>query len=136
MAAAFGAILATILTLDIPWVTINKTYGVYKGKVNGSVTCPYRVAAIWLIIACLEAGALTYVVQRAESHTMAILHGAFLGLTVYWTFNGTSLATFPNWGWKTALVDTVWGSVLLGTASVVGYTVYKAVAERNDRSPE
>ena len=54
-----------------------------------------------------------------------ILEKAFMfGLVSYGIFNGTNYAILQNWDSKTAIVDTLWGSVMSPTVSYLSYVVY------------
>jgi uncharacterized membrane protein len=47
--------------------------------------------------------------------------GALFGLLAYATYDLTNLATIQGWPWEIAVVDMVWGTVITGTVSVLGY---------------
>jgi len=53
----------------------------------------------------------------------AILYGALFGLFTYATYDLTNLATLKNWPLLVTAVDLLWGMVLTGTVSVVGYWI-------------
>lgn len=122
MWAITGASLAALLTMDVPWVLVNKNLA-YKGLVNGNIKHPVAVAAIWGIILLLEALMVGYGVAQVEGWWQAAVYGAFLGLVIYFVFNGTSLVSFPNWNIKIAFIDTLWGMFLLCVAALAGYAV-------------
>lgn len=109
---------AVILSMDIPWVLLNKQFGIYKGFVNGIVSNRLAVGALWLIIAFLLAFSVTgilYYVPLRHAVNAAI----FFGFTVYFIFNTTSLSMF-RWSILSALGDTVWGALLCGIAGLIG----------------
>ena len=54
--------------------------------------------------------------------------GAALGLLCYGTYDMTNLATLKNWPVAVAVVDMAWGTILTGTAALVGYLVARQVA--------
>jgi uncharacterized membrane protein len=62
-------------------------------------------------------------VSGVDGWWQACVYGAFLGLVIYVVFNGTALVTFPNWTFRAAGIDTVWGVVLLACAGLAGYAV-------------
>jgi uncharacterized membrane protein len=51
----------------------------------------------------------------------ALWRGALFGLLAYATYDLTNLATLQGWPWELAVVDMIWGTVLTGTVSVIGY---------------
>lgn len=113
--------LAVIVSMDIPWVMLNSRYGLYKGLVRGTVSNPAAVGALWLAVMLAEAVLIGYVISTSTSWWAALLSGAFIGFTVYFTFNATALVTFDTWPRSVAAVDTVWGAVMLGAAALVAH---------------
>ena len=128
MLAAAAASFATMLVLDIPWVTLNTRYGLYKGKVNGIVTNRAAVGAIWVAILIMNSLLVGYIASTASKWWAATLACAFCGLAVYATFNGTSVVLFDSWPAATALGDTAWGAVLFAAAGTAAYFAASAAA--------
>lgn len=56
----------------------------------------------------------------ANSAMSAFLHGAFLGLLAYGTYEATNMATIRGWDWTMVAVDTTWGAVLTGGSALAG----------------
>lgn len=119
----FGLALIALIILDIPWVLLNKQFGVYKNRIDGAITHPAAVLTIWLMILVGEALLLSYVISHATTWWIALLSGMFVGLVIYMTFNGTSIVSFRQWGWVPAVVDTMWGATLLGLAATFAFTL-------------
>jgi uncharacterized membrane protein len=72
----------------------------------------YVVGVIALaIVPGLQAGAMTGALWR----------GALFGLLAYATYDLTNLATIQGWPWELAVVDMVWGTVVTGAVSAIGY---------------
>ena len=135
MLVAAAASFATMLVLDIPWVTLNTTYGLYKGRVNGIVTSRVAVGALWVAILIVNSLLVGYIATTASRWWAALLASSFAGLAVYGTFNGTSVVLFNTWPAKTALGDTAWGAVLFAAAGTAAYFAARSVAvEAADRS--
>lgn len=130
-AAAGGAALAAILFLDIPWVVLNMHYGAYRGLVNGRVRHWAAVVAIWLLVAIVNAAAVSFVAANVSQWWTAFLSGMLLGLAVYGTFNGTALVTFNSWTWTAAGIDTLWGVLLFAAAAVASFLAANAVRSRS-----
>jgi uncharacterized membrane protein len=109
---------AIILALDIPWVLANKQFGFYRGYVNGVVSNRVLVLIMWLAVALLLALSVTGVLYYVPAKDVVWV-GMFLGFTVYFIFNTTSLSMF-RWSIVSAIGDTLWGTVLCGIAATVG----------------
>lgn len=53
------------------------------------------------------------------SHLSTFLIGAFLGVIVYGLYNFTNLSLLKNWDYTLAIVDSLWGAVIFGVATLV-----------------
>ncbi len=51
----------------------------------------------------------------------ALLNGAMLGFFCYMTYDLTNHATLKIWSTKVTVLDIIWGTVLTGSASLVGW---------------
>ncbi len=51
----------------------------------------------------------------------AFRDGALLGLLTYATYDMTNLATIVGWPTGISVVDMIWGIIITGTSSLVGY---------------
>jgi uncharacterized membrane protein len=49
----------------------------------------------------------------------SFIYGGILGGLIYAVFDFTSYTIFTNWDLKTAIVDTVWGAVLMTLVSFI-----------------
>lgn len=58
---------------------------------------------------------------QSGSWVKSLALGSFFGLVAYATYDLTNLATIKNWPWIITAVDLVWGTVLAGAVSVIGY---------------
>jgi uncharacterized membrane protein len=61
----------------------------------------------------------------------ALLWGAMLGFFCYMTYDLTNYATLKVWSTKITVLDIIWGTVLTGSASVVGYWITAAVTGKS-----
>jgi len=130
-AAAAGAALATILILDVPWVILNMRYGAYRGLINGRVRHWAAVAALWVLVAIVNAAAVSFITVNALRWWTALLSGMLLGLAVYGTFNGTALVSFSSWTWTAASIDTMWGVSLFAAAAVASHLAASSVRSKS-----
>ena len=129
MAKSFFAMLALLLVLDMLWVTINTKWsrGLYFERMKGPwSTKPAVFMALWVLIAVAETALLWYVLHKPDMQSLpqalpqAAAFGALAGFVIYFVFNATSLVTTQSWSFKTAFVDTCWGTVLLASVAVLG----------------
>ncbi len=61
----------------------------------------------------------------------ALLWGAMLGFFCYMTYDLTNYATLTVWSTKITVLDIIWGTVLTGSASVVGFWITSLLTGRN-----
>lgn len=64
---------------------------------------------------------------QSGSWLTAVGYGALLGLLCYGTYDMTNLATLKGWPVSVALVDMAWGTVLTGTAALIGFLAARSL---------
>lgn len=57
-----------------------------------------------------------------NNYKQKIIDAAILGLVIYGTFDFTNASIFKDYDTKTAIIDTIWGSILFGLTTL---TIYK-----------
>ena len=62
---------------------------------------------------------------------VALLQGAMFGFFCYMTYDLTNMATLKQWSLKVTILDMIWGTLLTGSASAVGYLATSAIFGRN-----
>jgi uncharacterized membrane protein len=73
---------------------------------------------VWILIAFF----LTFIL-----HSFPILWwtGFICGFVIYGVYNFTNLATLSHYSFTVSLIDTLWGTFLLGIVSMIGSIIYK-----------
>jgi uncharacterized membrane protein len=66
--------------------------------------------------------ALYYFIIRERRSVMSAF---ILGFTLYGVFDMTNLAIFKDYEWKHAIIDTLWGGILLSTTTYITYLMYE-----------
>ena len=61
----------------------------------------------------------------------ALLWGALLGFFCYMTYDLTNYATLKVWSTKVTVLDTIWGTVLTGSASLCGWWTTTLIFGKN-----
>ena len=106
-----------LMCIDAFWLmAINKEYTAAIAKVQGKAP-RYR-----LIFAVPVYLALGYLLTLPKTLSQAFL----LGLCVYAVYDFTLLALMEDYPLKLALMDTVWGGVLMSAAYFVQHKLKKA----------
>lgn len=117
------AIIIAVAILDTAWISTNSTmYGNMYGRVQGS---PMRINIWGAAISYLAVFLLFVLVvlprlnQTEGTLWDCIREGGIVGLLVYAVYNATNLATFSQYSWRVALMDTLWGGILFTTVSFI-----------------
>ena len=127
----FGVALGVIIFCDFIWISVNviKNWGIYfkvkdTFEIKNTSEVIYMSKKIWLLISssiiCWVASALYIAGHPYDDVGTAFGEGAWLGSLVYAVFNLTTLVVAPNWrahGFLLPIVDTMWGTILFGSAS-------------------
>jgi uncharacterized membrane protein len=122
-AIAYLASAATLLVLDILWLTlaVPRLYRPLMGSLlSDQPNLP--VAAIFYLLYVV--GIVVFVVMPAlgsSSWLNALGLGALLGLVAYGTYDFTNLATLRGWPVTLSFIDVAWGIFLTATSALAGY---------------
>jgi uncharacterized membrane protein len=118
---------AVFLAVDLIWLGLiaknfyQKHLGrFFSDKVN------WKAALIFYFLFIL--GAMIFAVYPAvaqDSVMRAMIFGVLFGLFTYATYDLTNLATLKDWPVPIVIVDIIWGMVLCGSVSGVGFGVAK-----------
>jgi len=96
---------------------------------SGTVVFAPAVVFYFLYVA----GAFVFVVLPAvrEGKAMrALTLGVFLGLVAYGTYDLTNHATLRDWPLAVTVADMLWGALLTGLVSLVGYMAVRRAEKK------
>lgn len=120
---AYATSATAFLALDLVWLTrIAKSF--YYQQLDGLLLDKPRLLAAAIFYAIYVVGIVIFAVApalREGSAVTALVFGALFGFFAYATYDMTNYATLRNWSLAVSLVDTIWGTVLTGTAALAGY---------------
>ena len=111
----FSILTITIFAIDIIYLFITKSL---TGKVIKSVQgSPVKIRKFPSIIVYLILAYVLYyfILSRSGNYLEALI----LGSSIYGVFNFTNLAIFKKWSWTLALIDTLWGGILLVLSTII-----------------
>jgi uncharacterized membrane protein len=124
-------ILVLLLVIDVPVITIinNSMYKDQFIRINKEpINQNFRMYSAAIICYILLTLAIYYFVVVPELHSSnfdIIIKGMLLGLVIYGVYNTTNLATVNQFGIKEAIIDTMWGSILVGFIGFISIYLYK-----------
>jgi uncharacterized membrane protein len=114
---------AVFLAVDLIWLGgIAKDFykrhlgKFFRDKVNWTAALTFYFLFVFGVLIFAVYPGLT-----ESSLTKAVLFGVLFGLFTYATYDLTNLATLKDWPLTVVLVDIIWGMVLCGTTSAVGF---------------
>ena len=127
----FGVALGVIGVCDFIWILVNVKWnrGIYfevknTFEIKNTSEVTYMSKKIGLLffnaIICWVTSALYIAGHTYDDVGTAFGEGAWLGSLVYAVFNLTTSVVAPNWrehGFLLPIVDTMWGTILFGSAS-------------------
>ena len=106
-----------MLVMDAIWLSINKP--MYSRLVQGIQGSEMRVKMVPALIAyiIMYVGMIVLVIptilaSKDNSLTNVIKVAGTFGFSVYGIFNATNMAIFKNYSAVTAVLDTLWGTLL------------------------
>jgi uncharacterized membrane protein len=119
---AYVVTLPVFVAIDFVWLSIMATT-LYRPVMGDMLIADFRLAPAFAFYLIYVAG-LTFLAIRPGlkkgSPGSAALHGTIVGLTAYATYDLTNQATLRDWSTALTLADLAWGSILSGTAALIG----------------
>ena len=119
--------MVSCAALDLVWMGLvaGSLYKQYLGPVLrlGKDLNGEHWSAIVLIYVALASGIVFFVVPKATLLSQAGLFGAGLGLVIYGVYELTNYALVAGWVLPVVIIDTLWGAVICGVASLLTYLV-------------
>ena len=119
----YGLTAAAFFAIDLVWIGVVAA-GFYERHLGPLLREDVVWGAALAFYALYIAGILVFAVLPAlgaGSPVRAVALGAFFGLVAYATFDLTSMALIREFTWTVVAVDLVWGMILTGTVSAVGF---------------
>lgn len=108
----YAAALGLLLAADLAWITGNKDmYGALVSKIQGTPLTVRMEAAI-VAYAAIAIGVAMIGLPLAERGWQ---YPYLFGFVLYATFNATNWSMFVNYDPTIALIDTMWGTLLIGS---------------------
>ncbi len=119
--------IVTMMLLDYIWLA-KLAKNLYLEKLSSHITVtngslvPYLPAVpIVYIVAILAIW--VFVLSSSTTLLQAALYGALLGFFMYAFYDFTNLATLKDYPWSLTIIDTIWGTFLIGTTTAVMFYV-------------
>ena len=111
---------ATLLTLDAIYLGLNNRFLLWQLQAVQKSPVVFRYAGAILCYPLILAG-LYYFVLRFNGRNMydKVLDAMILGFVIYGVYETTCYATFRDWTVKMLVMDTLWGSILLGSTTYI-----------------
>ena len=117
---SFLTILVIMLLLDSVYLYFTKSiFGELVAKIQRTAM-QFRIEGAIIVYILLALGLYYFIVKPGLSAWEAGL----LGLVIYGTFDFTNYAMLKNYDLKTAIMDTVWGSLLFALTTLIVGKVY------------
>ncbi len=116
-------ILASFFVIDMIWLGL-VARNFYRQQLGFIMVEKINWPAAMVFYLMFIAGLLYFVVHPAlgqDSWFIAFLNGAFFGLICYATYDLSNLATLKNWPLKVTIADLIWGALLCGVLSMIGF---------------
>lgn len=111
--------------IDSVWL-INMAPKLYKPEIGELLAPEFRLKPAIVFYLLYIGGMMWFAVVPGLNDgrwQTALLQGAVLGFLCYMTYDMTNFATLKVWSMKVTILDMIWGTVLTGSASVVGMLV-------------
>lgn len=119
---AYFATMVVFFAIDFIWLgTVAKSF--YRNEIGPLLLDKFNIPVALFFYVFYVAGIVIFAVAPSlNSGTLrtALIYGALFGFFTYATYDFTNLATLKGYTMKLAIVDTIWGTCLVGAAAVAG----------------
>jgi len=106
-----------MISLDAIYLTtFKKLYNQQVSLVQGS-DLKIKIGPAILVYGVLIFGLYYFILRDKKPIKDAVI----LGFVIYAVFELTNMAIFDKWNIKTAMLDSLWGAILLGTTTWATY---------------
>jgi len=117
-----------LLSLDQIWfkISLNKFYLPVLNNINKNNNFKFRLLPgifVWFIIA-VYISIYQSLMYENLNYLSSLLFGLFSGFVIYSVYNFTNLATINNYTLSLSLIDTLWGTFLVGITSLLYFTLF------------
>ena len=122
----YGAMALTFFAIDMVWLGwVGKQ--IYQKQIGQWLSPQPDWVAAGLFYLLFLAGMLYFAVMPSleGSGTDALIRGAAFGLITYATYELTNKAVHVDWPWTIVWIDILWGMVLSGLTTWVGWRIGK-----------
>ncbi len=129
-----GAIISYLLTalvffaIDLVWLGL-VAKNMYDKHIGHLMSSQVNWVAAGIFYLAFIVGILVFAVYPSvdrDSLLRAIVLGALFGFFTYSTYDLTNLATLRDWPLSVTIIDIIWGMVLTGAVSAVGFFIVSA----------
>ena len=111
------------IKLDLIWFAVysqKNVYGPQLSLINSNSKFRLRIPVAILTWILVAAGLTTLLFSLKEKNRWKIfLIGFLYGFVVYGVYNGTNYATIEKYKVRTAIIDTLWGSIAGGIIATI-----------------
>jgi uncharacterized membrane protein len=126
---AYVATMVVFLGLDFSFLILANP--IYKQEIGPLLATTLNIPASVLFYLTYLFGIVLFVIAPALKDgrwQRVLMMGAAFGLVAYATYDLTNLATLKGFSEKITVIDLIWGMVVTGASSTVGFLVAKRFA--------
>ena len=112
-------IISAIILLSLDFIYLSANKSAFETQIVHIQRVVMQVK-IWPAVMCyifLVFG-LNYFILRSHR---SVIDAFLLGLVIYGVYDSTNLALFKKWDWKLAMMDTLWGGILMALTTAIVY---------------
>ncbi|MBN1193226.1 MAG: DUF2177 family protein [Coriobacteriia bacterium] len=125
LAGLYAICAVVFFAFDFVWLS-TATPRLYKPYLGSLLSSSPKLAVAAGFYLLYVVGVLALAVLpgiREGALAGALWRGALLGLLAYGTYDLTNLATIEGWAWQVSAIDLLWGTIVTGAVSAVGFFV-------------
>jgi uncharacterized membrane protein len=118
--------LVAVFILDMLWIEY-VAQKIYKKYLSNVLKDSIKWVPAILFYFIFTIALFVFVVISASSWLIALKMGALLGFIIYSIYSLSNASFIKDWNWKIVVSDFIWGAVLAGAGSVIGYYIVQVM---------
>lgn len=112
-----AVISVTMLVIDL--IMLSVLSKMWKESIEKIQSTPFKVKPLYAVGAyvLMIFGLYYFVLENTLPTNQLVIRAFAFGIVVYGIFDFTNLAIFTNYNLKTALIDILWGGILMASVT-------------------
>ena len=111
-----------IIIIDLPIIMNNKMYYDMFYLINNNQGFKFKKNIYltgFLVYFLMSLGLYYFVIKNSINYKKTLFEAFIFGIILYGVYNGTNYITIQKYNYNVAIIDTIWGGILLSIVTAI-----------------